>query len=275
MNAMSERPEDLPEFEQPPVEEVAIGVQFERLAPFRQGHIGLFWHEIRTDYPVTVDQPRLETPLEVLGETQPTLSFQVEFLDSPPTHRSWFVSADDTMLVQVQDDRFVHNWRFRGAPYPRFEPLLARFWAQFEVFRRTLETSGIQGLRPLQAETIYVNWIEDVQPAEFLRPFGDSTVHVPGVGPEPDAQIWSARYPVLHDDKQVGRLVVECKRGHRVVDLVQSTGYLLTLTYRSPLKVDQSIRDAQEQFILGRNAIVRTFTDLTTELMHVRWGRTK
>ena len=43
---MRERPPDLPDFNRPPLIEVALGVQFEPLPQMRQGHVGLFWAEI-------------------------------------------------------------------------------------------------------------------------------------------------------------------------------------------------------------------------------------
>lgn len=170
MTRMVDRPADLPDYEDLPVVEVAISVQFKPIREFRQGHLGLFWSAIRADYPTTQDHPRVEGGIQTLDEPEQGPAFQIELLDSPPSNRAWFVSADDSLLVQVQDDRFIHNWRHSGGPYPRFETLLNIFWQRFDTFREVLDASGLPAPQPRQAEVTYVNWIGTEDLATFFRP---------------------------------------------------------------------------------------------------------
>lgn len=271
--AVANRPLDLPEFDRPPVVEVAIGVQFEPIRGFRQGHIGLFWDEIRVDYPTALDQPRLETPVESFDEALIGPSFQLELTDSPPVHRAWFVSADESLLVQVQDDRLIHNWRHRGGEYPRFEPLLELFWSHFEKYAARLAETGLTVPTVQQAEVTYINWIPATAMSDLFRPSSAAELDLPGVGPQPDAQRWSARYPIRDEEALVGRLAVEAQPGRRVESGKVATGFQLAFTFRAPVPKNAARDSISGLLLLGRNAIVRTFTEVTTPTRHEEWGR--
>lgn len=271
--AVANRPLDLPEFDRPPVVEVAIGVQFEPITGFRQAHIGLFWDEIRSDYPTAVDQPRLETPIESLDDSLLGPSFQLELIDSPPVHRAWFVSLDESLLVQVQDDRLIHNWRHRGGEYPRFEPLLELFWSHFEKYTARLADTGLVVPPVQQAEVTYINWIPVTSMSDFFRPSIAAELDLPGVGPHPDAQRWSARYPIRDGDAVVGRLGVEAQPGRRVEDGKVASGFQLALTFRTAVSKGAAADSVSALLLLGRDAIVRAFAEMTTPAMHEKWGR--
>lgn len=254
---------------------MAIAVQFEPIKGFRQAHLGLFWNQIRADYPVPHDQPRLDTPIEIPGEGFIGPSFQLELIDAPPVHRAWFVSADESLLVQVQDDRLIHNWRHRGGEYPRFEPLLDRFWGHVDGYQAVVEEGGLS-LTPIQqAEVTYINWIAVDSMEGFFRPSTAGEVQLPNIGPRPDMQRWAARYPVLEHDRLVGRMVVETQPGQRLDQGKAAAGFQLALTFRAPVAGDASRDRVSELLTLGRDAIVRTFTEVTTETMHEEWGRTR
>lgn len=272
---MAERPADLPEFDRPPVVEVAIGVQFEPIKAFRQAHVGLLWNRIKADYPLTQDQPRLETPIEVTDEGFVGPSFQLELLNSPPVHRAWFISADESLLLQVQDDRLIHNWRHRGGEYPRFEPLLDQFWTHVDNYQAVLAEVGLS-LPPVhQAEVTYINWIPVDSMEHFFRPSTAAEIDLPTVGPRPDVQRWTARYPVRDEDELVGRLAVETQPGGRLERGKASTGFQLALTFRAPVVAEASRKRVSVLLGQGRDAIVRSFTELTTQAMHEEWGRSK
>lgn len=274
---MADRPEDLPEFAEPPVVEVVLGLQFESIRQLRQSHFGQFWGEIRSEYPLTTDHPRLDTPVLSLEPEGRGPSFQLEMLDSPPTDRSWFLSADDERLVQLQDDRLIHNWRHRGGRYPRFEPLRDQFWAAFTALRSMLDESGIPQPQPRQVEVTYINWISSAQPSEFLLPAGNAVIDVEDVGPAPEFEHWIARYPVRVAGSTVGHLSIDSKPAARRSDAGVAGGYLLSLTYLAPTAVDATDADIDGHLARGRDVIVKSFAAITKEDMHVeaKWGRLK
>src|SRR5690606_12531809 len=54
--------------------------------------------------------------------------------------RAWLLSEDEQFIIQLQNDRFIMNWRATGVTYPRFSErhgprgLLSQMEAEFERF---------------------------------------------------------------------------------------------------------------------------------------------
>ena len=105
------RPGDLPDFKNPPVNEVVLSLQFASIPAFRSAHIGLFWEKIRQEYPKVSEQPPLQATFETFGviPANPPSLFQIETLLSPPMPRFWFEEQDGNELLQIQQDRIIHN----------------------------------------------------------------------------------------------------------------------------------------------------------------------
>src|SRR4051812_24176766 len=100
-------PSQLPEYDQPPLDEVAIGLQFEALQKFKVAHFGLYWDRIRDRYPLTESHPPLahavEPPsIKPASSRTLTISSEEEF----PAPRCWFLGQSQTELIQLQTDRF-------------------------------------------------------------------------------------------------------------------------------------------------------------------------
>src|SRR5262245_53584276 len=100
---MTERPKDLPDYRQPPIDEVAIAVQFAAIEGYTNELARNFWREVREDYPFVENQPPLEIPLE--SATSPEIAtIQFQFMAEPPKHmRLWLISENDDFLIQLQD----------------------------------------------------------------------------------------------------------------------------------------------------------------------------
>lgn len=170
------RPADLPDYDNPPVNEVVIGIQFEPTT-LTGARVGLFWEELRGEFPNASEQPPLEPKIEDLQPPHFSAPI-IQFTSSWRGSRHWLVSADDVQLVQIQADRLFYNWR-RGphnAPYPHFEALQERFWnivGKWSAFVIKKE----QKLRLTQWEVSYINHIltPDGQPtlSEVLSCWSD------------------------------------------------------------------------------------------------------
>ena len=57
----------------------------------------------------------------------------------PPLPRCWFLNDTETRLIQLQADRFIHNWRkvTGKEEYPRYEAIRDEFidrWDEFCMF---------------------------------------------------------------------------------------------------------------------------------------------
>src|SRR5262245_41023644 len=94
------RPADLPDYATPPVDEVVVGVQFQRM-PITGAHIGLFWSFVRNDFPKIEEQPPLEPRVENLTPAAVPQAF-LPFVFRPLGMRYWFSTQDDVELLQLQ-----------------------------------------------------------------------------------------------------------------------------------------------------------------------------
>ncbi|MCH8270486.1 MAG: TIGR04255 family protein, partial [Planctomycetes bacterium] len=129
--AVNANPETLPEFDDPPVVEVALSVQFESLE-ITPAHLGLIALAMRENGYNRIElKPPLSQVFEYFGPPPPPES-KVTFEIGPPPPRHWFVNDDSSELVQLQQDRLIQNWRKvpGSKPYPRFETIRPKFEKQ-------------------------------------------------------------------------------------------------------------------------------------------------
>src|SRR5207248_3295992 len=152
-------PSDLPDFRAPPVTEVAIGVQFGTLDRLLAPHLGLIWAEFRDQFPEIEEHPPLDPVFETFSDKAPGLPVpHLELLATLPTPRVFFINTARTELLQVQRDRFIHNWRKigDGDAYPRFERMLETFKAGFLKFEAVVTHEGLGSIIPNQCEVSYI-----------------------------------------------------------------------------------------------------------------------
>src|SRR5438874_351227 len=114
----------LPAFLNPPVTEVVISVQFDPLAKLAVPLLGLLWQRFRDEYPRFEQHPSLPPVIERLGVRATQSQLRIE-MGGNVAVRLWFLNKDGDQLVQVQNDRFIRNWRrvpkVVDQQYPRFE----------------------------------------------------------------------------------------------------------------------------------------------------------
>jgi len=259
------RPADRPEYGNAPVVEVAIGVRFERLRKFRQAHFGMFWNQLRNDYPTTVDRPKKQNvALPVDGATP---SFQFEMTDSAPTDLAWFISQDDTRLLQLQDDMLLLNWRKVNevSPYPRFRELKPEFWRAWTL----LGSISDEQLTPVEVEVTYVNRV-DSPDLSFLNGFDASQLAATS-DLQQIAQRNTATYRVSGIGDQDGYLTVETTKAHSTDGIPH---YLMSLSLRCHVHATESPQVSVGP-VLDRasDLITRRFTALTTSEWHQTWKR--
>src|SRR5258708_4700431 len=154
----------LPEFENPPVVEVAISLQFRPLELVRSAHLGLLWNVFRdAGFARIEDHGELDQAFEDF-DVKRSLRVGVRmqtFDDAPPLPRVWFLNEGQNELIQFQRDRFIVNWR-QGAEaeqYPRYVRIRARFLSAFALFTEFLKSEKLGETVPTQCELTYVNHI--------------------------------------------------------------------------------------------------------------------
>lgn len=100
-------PDPFPQLPHPPINEVVCGFVFDPLPGIDVLDLGVYWEEVRSEYPKK--------------QLQPPLMDNNNFLHiGPPGVRAWLISEDEERLLQLQPDRFYMNWRARGGDYPHF-----------------------------------------------------------------------------------------------------------------------------------------------------------
>jgi len=191
----------------------------------------------------------------------------------------WLTNKSGTELLQIQNDRFIHNWRKtgEGTTYPRYERLREEFIAEFERFSSAIKQIGLSVPRANQCEVTYINqiaagtgWSQHSDVAEITNLISPC-VDVPTYLTHEGTNI-TARY-LIHDEesstKVVGRLHLEM-----VPAFAAPKGtpiFVLNLTARGePVGVGDD--GVLAFFDMGRKAIVQTFRAITTQNMHAIWG---
>jgi uncharacterized protein (TIGR04255 family) len=118
--------ERLEHLARPPIVEVVCGLRFPEIPGLDPVVAGVYWGQRKETFPhreihFAIGQPRL-----TLGSGTPPL-------------RTWLISGDRSLVVQLQSDRFYLNWRLLdGGSYPRFsstdQGLLGRASREFFEF---------------------------------------------------------------------------------------------------------------------------------------------
>jgi len=282
---MNDNKMPLPDFNNPPVTEVALSVQFEPVSGLRTPQLGLLWQEFRERFPKTEEHPPLESVIEQFG-IRPTRKGEVRFemLEGPPMLRYWFLNQKGTELIQVQQDRFVRNWRKVGDEntYPRYEKhLRPMFESDLKHFQAFLEHEQLGELKPNQCEVTYVNHIPAGEGWEkhgdigevltvFQRSFSDSFLENPEY-----VEDVSMRLRFLIPDqagKPIGRLHITIDPGYRRSD--NQPLFIINLTARGA-PCGEGIDGVMSFLDLGREWVVRGFASITTPKMHQIWRRKK
>lgn len=260
----------LAKFENPPVVEVALAVQFDRLnlsAPALANYRDI----IRDEFPHWRVAAVRSTVVERFGASLPTKPrLRIDFLDEAPPARSLFESEARDALIQVQTDSFVTNWLKRGDPYPHYDDVIRpQFEQRLREFAKFLADHRLGELRPNQWEVTYVNDIAHDLGADL----GDilktcRAADISGLD-APEWTEYSAHYRIPDSDgNPIGRLhVVASTSGESSTERTSR----LTLTSRGHPR-DISIEAVLEGLDLGRRKAVGTFKEIITEQMHARWG---
>jgi uncharacterized protein (TIGR04255 family) len=267
------RPSDLPDFDEPPVVEAVLSVQFEPLTEMRTAHLGLLWKKYRLNFPKTEERPALGQVFEQFPETPRTrLGLELQTYEHPPVPRLWFITTQGNEMIQAQPDRFIKNWRKEGEgeTYPRYEKNKASFERDFAVFQEFVTENRLGAPRVTQCEVTYVNHIlcgqgwDSFGDVEKVFSFWKSPVDpIPGSAEDLRAH---ARFVIPGDDgTPVGRLHAEIQPAFTASD--NQAMYVFHLTARG------QVGESFEFFDIGRRWIVKTFAAMTTPRMHEVWRR--
>ncbi len=265
----------LPEYENPPLTEVVCGITFQNLEQFIAPHFGLLWQQFQPDFPRVEEVPPLASSIEIF-EGQ-TLQGKLEFSGIPPLPRELFVSEDENNVIQIQRDRFAHNWRklHNENEYPRYANVIKSFQERFSVFENFIKEAGMQ-ITPLQYELTYVNQIPEgdlwntVSDIKNIFPKFDFSFNDSLILKEPETANWRISFVLPN---QIGRLYATVKTGAiRIPD--NKKIIIFDLTVRG-ISNDNPLSNMKQWFDVAREWIVKGFTDLTSSDAHEKLWRRK
>lgn len=271
------RAKDLPEFEHPPVVEVALGVQFEPVPKLDSPWIARFWFEkVQERFPEWIEAPALPPVIEWFGIPGQPRGVMFRLGQGAFANRAVFQDASQTGLLQLQQDRFVRNWRKveTAGAYPRYESIRDSFASEVLQFRQFLTQHQLGELVPTQCEVTYVNHI----PIDDVNKLGQiGTLVAPWSGKFSDGWLTApetveiaSHHRIMIDDTPVGRLHIALQPGYGGTQAM----FVLTLTARGRPS-GPTDADVLTFLNIGREQIVRGFTSVTSTEMHAKWGRRK
>jgi uncharacterized protein (TIGR04255 family) len=261
-----------PKFGEPPLVEQAIVVAFDAIQGFDLSDYGLFWNEIRREFPQPDTAARLETAVESFGQNM-VLETGITFM--PMAMPRAFYRNEAGGLVQLQNDRIGYNWvKNDGNEYPHFEATRAKFNELFGKFASYCRSRNLPELKLRQCEVTNLNIIP-------VNDFGDSFADI------------EKAFVVDSLDMKVPFLVNETytrTRQHRIIDSnsdpigrlhsviqpvfnpVESiSAFKFELTARSGPTLD-TIEKCNEFLGTARSAINAAFLATTTSAMRAKWG---
>lgn len=255
-----------PKYDRPPVTEVAVGIEFvpvPELGVVELVRLHRLWED---KYPKIVTQPALP-PSVAPGGVMMT-GFGLRIGGEPGPVRLWMLTPDEHMLLQLQNDRLILNWRrLNGDQYPSYAALRTQFMERWEEF--SLAVSRIGQLRPTTADVTFVNSI--VLPGSPAEPqLAFRAIAKPSLPGKVTQSRWQFLSELKDRDGHKGQLVVSAEPIPGPQDVVQLTvvsRFSLGGEGMDPETILRALDDAHD-------AGVASFTELTTPNMHKEWGRT-
>jgi uncharacterized protein (TIGR04255 family) len=271
-----------PKFEFPPVVETVLGVQFANLPAYTTAHAGWFWKEYleklnegsSLKWSQAVDAPRLEDQFERFGTDDawgPV--FAIKALPPSQSNRTQIFRSDGERLIQVQDTRFILNWKKQSGAYPSFGPLLEEFRTLLHAFETFAQEAGFGVPTYNQWETVYVDQIKKGELWESAR---DWSKIFPGLSmPQvSDTSLLASGDEAVSAD---WRFSISQRRGRMYITLRQakvppSNEEVLNITFlaRGPVTATESWERGLE---LGHEVLNETFVAITSLEAQTHWKK--
>jgi uncharacterized protein (TIGR04255 family) len=267
-------------FDAPPVVETALSVQFNSLPGFSGAHAGWFWKEYvekLTDGPTNqwihaADVPRLPEVFEKFGTEDIWVPPSVRF--APVTSvRTQLLRGDGERMIQVQDTRFVLNWRKAEGSYPSYQALLPEFRNMLHAFQSFCSEAGF-GLPVYNVwEIVYVDHVRKGTMWDSARDLSRifpglstppvSVQHAPPSGDETVSADW--RFSLAN---RRGRLYIQIRQVR--IQPSNEEVIQLTTTARGPVNENQSW---EQGLNFGHEAIRETFLAITSAEAQRYWEK--
>ena len=250
-------------YQNPPINEIVCGIRFDPIKQLQSGHLGILWQKFRSDFPRTEDH-------NLVG---PVSEEELGTPDKMPLPRVWFVHRNENELIQVQRNRFLHNWRKiqPNDEYPGYEKVVENFENYLSHFQEFLLEENLGSLVAREYELTYIDFIPREQgwenPKDLAKVFPNLLSgtkqsilldNVIGIN-------WQT---ILGLPKGLGQLVLLIRNAQRRSDNQQ----LLQIEFKA--LSSGSYKPIRGWFNTAHNAITQLFSTLVSdEIQEKFWGR--
>lgn len=263
------RPDSLPDFSDPPLVEVVLGVQFAPVPRYASVHSKGVWELFKNEFPKIAEHSILEPQFETFGGANVQSGPRIQLSGAPIGSRLWFVSSDENNLLQFQPDRFIANWRKQptSVPYPRYEWISDSLEKNLKKLEKHLLTEFSYEMDINQAEISYINIVpvDDFSSLSEWFNIWD--------GKKLNFEAFNCNFNEVVKDESgnpIARLKYDLQTAFSASG--KDKVFRLSLTYKGkPAKND--IFSAMEFFAQGRQLIVKRFDDLITQNAQQHWGK--
>jgi uncharacterized protein (TIGR04255 family) len=266
-------------FGSPPVIETALSVQFNTLAGFTAAHSGWFWKEYveklgdSEEWKQVVEAPKIPEVFERFGVDDVWIQPSLRVVPGVVSSRVQIIRRDGERMIQMQDNRFILNWRKQASAYPSFQTLLPEFRNMLNAFESFCLEAGFG--KPVYNlwEVVYVDQVKKGM-------MWDSARNLDRIFPALTPPSVSAHYAPPSDDETIsadwrfslanrrGRLYVQVRQAR----LQQSNEEViqLTTTARGPVSDAQSWEQGLD---FGHEALRETFLAITSTEAQELWKK--
>jgi uncharacterized protein (TIGR04255 family) len=261
-------------FDNPPLVETVYSLQFEPLESLHLGYIGLAWGHYMSRYPQVSYAHLVDHVIERFGSIAPVRTRKIRFNDKPVVPRLLMTNEHGDYLVQIQNDKFIYNWRRTDDPsskYPRYTALKAKFEVEHRVFEKFVQDNDLGRITYDQVEVTNVNHIhlDGLTFKDVIRGLDCTSPSLGSV--ESETFGFESQSVIKSGDVAIGRLYAQIHK----TNLASDGSDIISVSFvarATPLK-DSSLGSALETMDLLRDHINTAFIGFTTETMHRKWGR--
>lgn len=251
-------------FECEPLVEVAVGVQFAKLADFKAPDLETLWQSFGKD-----KYPKYQE-VEILHRITPEQDFIINVNVGTELPRIWFLGQDESKLIQFQKDRFLYNWRKietdNNNSYPRYNKVIENFFEHYKELNNCLHTLDIPSPVLEKLELNYVNIIP-LKGAISLQNISDvfTNVTISNDLPIPDKLNMSWQFTIPENNASLSVHIVTAKNIKNGEDVIK-----LEIAVNGNHKEHDTMRN---WFDISHDWIIKTFTTITTPKIQNIWGK--
>lgn len=263
-------PAPFPHYNEPPLIETVLAVQFAPLRGLSTAHIGLFWDRLGSAWTRVEEVEARGQIVQVVPRSDGWLGDAVFFPGR--MNRLRILQEPGDRMLQIENGWFAYNWRRprQDAPYPRFATLLPEFLDLFSKWQGFLSEQQIGAVAPNLWEVSYVNAIEKGSvwnSSEDWAKVLPELLKVPKLGPlgAPMTGQLRWRFPLLSDSGFLEislNHIVNAGHDREALQIVQLARGVLS-----------SLDQVQAGLETGHDAIVRAFEVMASDEAQQHWGK--